>query len=595
MSLLSPTEHRTILMVDVADFTNPARDVADLSAVQNGVYEVLETAFHDSGIDYGACHSEDRGDGALILVPPAVSKSVLADRLPERLVAELIRYNSTRTPAARFKLRVGIHAGDIRRNTNGWVGPAINLTARIPEADEVKSALARSDGLLALVASDYFFSEVIEPDPGMLPERYSRIDATVKKFHGAIWLRLPGEGVPMPAIPAVAPQPPAALTREPAGDVLDVVSAADASMLQNWLSDREVPHLATLVARAVGSAIPPPRQTSAWEVFRYLADFNAGPDGVPPALAFLKLLARELGGELETWVSDWVDSQVRRMRLAPAAAERSAGWQPIPEQPHLHLMIVVEPDAIDPNLCLLSFWRQDDPLLWPPTRGDVRETTRDRLEYEVDEIVVDAERAWAGQPVSVMVEFVLARSMLTLPVYQWCKEHRSGDPRPLALDYRLGLRSLERMRATYWHRQWKMRWKTATNHPHLDRIHPFGPTNATARIDAVLSDPHYVGLVMEQPPAPRSEPDGGPDALTAALRAGLPFICWHPTATPEDLRDHVDWLMGGEGGMIDLPERHQQALWTQPSKNSELVCGLVVMWEDPYRVIDLGQPSIPTP
>ena len=42
---LSPTEHRTIVVVDVADFTNPERNVADLLAVQEGVYAVLETAF----------------------------------------------------------------------------------------------------------------------------------------------------------------------------------------------------------------------------------------------------------------------------------------------------------------------------------------------------------------------------------------------------------------------------------------------------------------------------------------------------------------------------------------------------------------------
>jgi class 3 adenylate cyclase len=594
---LSSTVHRTIVFVDVADFTNPSRTVADLVAVQEGVYNVLKAAFADAGVDYGSCESEDRGDGALILIPPDVSKSMLVDRLPERLVAALRRHNATHAETSRFKLRVGIHAGEIRWNDPGWVGNAVNEAARIVEAAEVKSALARSDGLLALVASDHIYTEVIKQDPGVAPEAYLRIQTTVKQFSGVIWLRLPGATSP----PTSDPAPPSPISAGPPvisedrsateEDVLGVVPREALDALRGWLSDHQVPHLTTLVARAVGPAIPPPPAGSAWDVFRYLADYNAGPDGIPPALAYLKVLADEIGGEFQATVSVWVDQQVRRLRLTAVMDERRATWQPIPAEPHLHLMIVVEPDAIDPRRCVLSCWRQDDPLVWPPTRGDVRETTVDELEYRVDEIILDAESHWADQTVSVVVEFVLARSLLTLPVRRWRKEHQSGEPRPLVLDYDLGVRSLERMRRSYWHRQWKVRWESVLGHPGLDRVHPFGPTLPEERIDAVLSDPRWVGLVMEQPPSPQPQPDAGPDVLTAALRAGLPFICWHPTAGPEDLRAHVDWLLGGAGGLVDLPLRRRAAT-LMSAHNNAVVYDLVVMWEDPYRVIDFDQAPI---
>ena len=48
---LSPTVYRTIVFVDVADFTNPERNVADLDAVVAGLYEVLRIALADSGAD----------------------------------------------------------------------------------------------------------------------------------------------------------------------------------------------------------------------------------------------------------------------------------------------------------------------------------------------------------------------------------------------------------------------------------------------------------------------------------------------------------------------------------------------------------------
>lgn len=592
--MLSPTVHRTIVFVDVADFTNPSRNVVDLLAVQEGVYRVLQTAFDECGIDYGSCHTGDRGDGMLIMIPPEISKSRLVDLLPDRLVAELRRYNATHTPTAQFKLRVGIHAGDIRWNTNSWVGPAVNLTARIIEADEVKSALAQSDGLVALTVSDYFYTEVIKQDPGVAPEQYRRIDVTVKQFSGNIWLRIPGATVPAPAVP----RPSAGRLSDPELVPLDeggfdVVPAEELAALRGWLSDLEVPHLATLVTRAVGSAIPPPRPTSAWGVFCYLSDFNAGPDGVPPALAYLKLLAREVGGEIKTSVSAWVDQQSRRLRRFENLDKLLADWEPIPEEPPLHLMIIVEPDAIDPGRGVLSYWRQDDPLVWPPARCDVREVALDELEYQVDEIILATEEVWADQAAAAVIELVLPRSMITIPVQRWRKEHQSGQPRPLIFDYQLRLRSLERMRTIYWHRSWKARWRSMVNHSSLNRIHPFGPTNTDERIDAVLSDTRWLGVVMEHPPPP--EPGAAePDVLTAALRAGLPLICWHPAAGPEDLREQVDWLLGGVGGLIDLPARRQVAL-VSGSNSDNLVYDLVVMWEDPYRVISFDRPSTSIP
>ncbi|MFD2416661.1 VMAP-C domain-containing protein [Amycolatopsis pigmentata] len=587
MPQLSPTVHRTILMVDVADFTNPSRIVADLMDVQEGVYEVLRTAFAESGVDFDSCQYEDRGDGALILIPPEFSKSKLADLLPGRLDAELRRHNSTRSPQSRFKLRVGIHAGDIRRNAHGWVGHAVNLTARILEAAEVKSALTRSNGLLALVTSDYFYTEVIAQDPGIAPETYRRIDVAVKKFSGAAWLRIPGESS---APSQTAPARPAGTSPDrDAEEVLAIVPEEELAKLRGLLSGLQVAHPATLVARAAGQAIPPPRSSSAWDIFCYLLDFNANADGLPPALAYLKLLAGQWGGDIETEVSAWVDQQTRRMRIDAALDEVTAESAPIPEIPRLYLMIAVEPDAVDAARCVLSFWRQDDPLSWPPVRGGIREVALDELEYRVDETILAAEQAWADQAISVVVEFVLARGMLGLPVHRWCKEHRSGEPRPLAFDYQIGLRSLERMRTKYWHRRWKQRWRSLPEHLELERIHPFGTAETSGGIDAVLSDPRWAGLVMEGPPSPRPEPGTDPDEFTAALRAGLPLICWHPAARPEDLRKHLGWLIGGEGGFADIPQRRQNAL---RSNRHDLVYDLAVMWEDPYRVIDFDPPSI---
>lgn len=584
MSQPSPTEHRTIVVFDVADFTNPSRIVHDLMVVQEGLYGVLRVAFEKSGVAFDSCTIEDRGDGAMVLVPADVPKSQLADLLPDRLVAELRRYNATRVPAARFKLRVGMHAGDIRHNNNGWVGHSLNLAFRILEAEHAKNALNRSEGTVALVVSDYFYNEVIRQDPGTVPEAYRQIEVSVKRFAGNAWLRLPGE--PIPRVPQERPQ-----VAEPEDDdnVHSVIPDGDLTKLRSLLVRLEVPHLDTIATRAAGPAIPVPRRASAWDAFTYLSDYNAGPDGVPPALAFLEVLARDIGGSTGGQIAGWVEQQARRLRLLTALDRRKDVDTSLPEDPRVYLMIVVEQDAIDPDRCLLSYWRQDDPHVWPPPRGEISEVGIDELEYRVDEIVVAAEEIWAGLTISASLEFMLPRTLLHLPVHRWRKEHHSGDPRPLRLDYELTLRSLERMRTKHWHRAWHVRWDVMLKTLSADRVHPFGPVrDHDLPLDRVLSDPHWVGLVMVEPPTPKPDPANGPDGLTAAFRAGLPLILWHPDADPEQLRELVEKLLPGSG-VIDLPSRHKEE---SLRNESSLVRDLVILWDDPTRAIVLDQPSM---
>jgi hypothetical protein len=52
--------------------------------------------------------------------------------------------------------------------------------------------LRHSDGLLAMIASDHFYTEVIMQDPGTAPESYRQIEVLIKSFKGHAWLRVLG-------------------------------------------------------------------------------------------------------------------------------------------------------------------------------------------------------------------------------------------------------------------------------------------------------------------------------------------------------------------------------------------------------------------
>jgi hypothetical protein len=184
-------EHRAIVVVDIVSFTDPARTLMDQRTVHDGLYEMLRSAFDSSGIPWKNCRVEDRGDGAMILVSPEFPKLWLVDQWPARLLAGLREYNAVHTVEARVQLRVALHAGEVYENSNGVVSQAVNLAFRILDAKPAKSALATTGGMLALIASNEFYRDVIQQEPAADPNSYRRIAVSVKETETVAWLRLP--------------------------------------------------------------------------------------------------------------------------------------------------------------------------------------------------------------------------------------------------------------------------------------------------------------------------------------------------------------------------------------------------------------------
>jgi Effector-associated domain 2 len=186
-----PTEHRAIVAVDVASFTDPARTLAHLRSVQEGLYDMLRAAFDEAGILWKTCHVEDRGDGAMILVPPEFPKLWLADQWPSRLLSALREYNARASEPARVQLRVALHHGEVYANDDGVVSQAVNHAFRILDAKPAKTALASTGATLALIASNAFYQDVVSQEPAADPGAYRRIAVSVKQTETVAWLRLP--------------------------------------------------------------------------------------------------------------------------------------------------------------------------------------------------------------------------------------------------------------------------------------------------------------------------------------------------------------------------------------------------------------------
>jgi eukaryotic-like serine/threonine-protein kinase len=179
------------MILDVERFSDPSRTNIDQLAVRDGLYEALIHAFEDSEISWSNCMTEDRGDGALILVPPEVPKSLLVSRVPAALVDAVTTYNESRPIQTRMRLRIALHAGEVHRDAHGFASNAINHAFRLVEAPALKSALGNSPGVLALIVSEWFYDEVVRHAPESNPFSYRQVDVNVKETQTVAWIRLP--------------------------------------------------------------------------------------------------------------------------------------------------------------------------------------------------------------------------------------------------------------------------------------------------------------------------------------------------------------------------------------------------------------------
>jgi hypothetical protein len=194
--------HRTIVVVDVEGFGDQRRTNAHQVAVRDGLYRVMRDAFDRTVTSWDDCDREDRGDGVLVLVPAGVPKSLLVESLPSAMVSGLCGHNGAHPGPERIRLRMALHAGEVCYDEHGVTGASVNLTFRLLEAAPLKHALARSPGVLAIIASSWFFEEVVRHTD--VAAGYRRVDVAVKETTTTGWICLQDRiaAVPRPRRPS---------------------------------------------------------------------------------------------------------------------------------------------------------------------------------------------------------------------------------------------------------------------------------------------------------------------------------------------------------------------------------------------------------
>jgi cold shock CspA family protein len=211
-----PTRY-SIIAVDIESFSAHAQPVqARLRAEMN---EVVKSAVRNTSFRWEAFRIQERGDGILMLIPPAVSPVRLAGVFIRGLDQLLAGKSAGLSAAQSMRLRVALHRGWGSFDEQAWSGEAVILACRLVDAQPLREALtAATRAHLGFIVSDDVYQYLIRrgfhtiDTAAYLPVRlHARQLLDVKG-----WITVPGYAAP-PGIEPARPGDPA----EASGVVVD--------------------------------------------------------------------------------------------------------------------------------------------------------------------------------------------------------------------------------------------------------------------------------------------------------------------------------------------------------------------------------------
>lgn len=177
----------TVLFADVVGFGSPERTESDRAAIRSVLFRSLEDAFAAAGIPWAACHHEDRGDGALLVIPPGVPAAAPAGPLARALADRIARHDGGADAPRRFQVRVAVDTGPVHAGPGGITGAVLGRAARLLDADVLRRRLSPGAAVLGVIVSPLVHRAAGGTAPGFEP-----VEVRGAKDGGTAtaWLRL---------------------------------------------------------------------------------------------------------------------------------------------------------------------------------------------------------------------------------------------------------------------------------------------------------------------------------------------------------------------------------------------------------------------
>ncbi|CAL9503213.1 hypothetical protein SUDANB95_03455 [Actinosynnema sp. ALI-1.44] len=190
--------HRAMVLVDVEGFGAAARTLPHQLRTRAVLYDVVREALAAAGVPWDGCYHEDRGDSVFVLVPPQYPKGPLVEVLPGALARAVGRHNERGPEAARVRLRVAVHAGEVAFDEHGVTSTSLTTAFRLLDAGPLKVALAGSSGVVAMIVSESIFQEVVRQSAAIDSATFRPVEVAVKEVRERAWVSLPDR--PYPAV-----------------------------------------------------------------------------------------------------------------------------------------------------------------------------------------------------------------------------------------------------------------------------------------------------------------------------------------------------------------------------------------------------------
>lgn len=185
-----PPTHTSMAAVDICAFTRRRYEDVQLH-LRDRMYQTMADAFAMTGLPWAHCYREDRGDGMLVILPPSVVAEALLDPLVNHTSVLLRRDNRLASEAARLRLRLAVHVGDVHRDPNGVAGHDVNLLFRLLEAGAFKKHMDDAGADLGLIVSERLFETATHRAGLVDADAYRPIKVRRKETRTRAWIWLP--------------------------------------------------------------------------------------------------------------------------------------------------------------------------------------------------------------------------------------------------------------------------------------------------------------------------------------------------------------------------------------------------------------------
>jgi hypothetical protein len=182
--------HTALMAVDICSYGDRHDEDVQLH-LRAKMYGLLAETFKMTGPPWESVYYEDRGDGALIVLPPVVPAEVLLDPFAHHLLALLRRSNRYASDAARLRMRVAVHSGDVHADTYGVAGHAVVLLFRLLNCGRFKKMPAAEGADVALIVSASLYHETTHRAGLVDAVSYEQIAVRNKETSTRAWVWLP--------------------------------------------------------------------------------------------------------------------------------------------------------------------------------------------------------------------------------------------------------------------------------------------------------------------------------------------------------------------------------------------------------------------